>query len=158
MLKATAGILFYSPVGEQEEVVSEAAQGLPKTPLPCNFPLPSSPQDSGGTWAVTFGWAQLEHVHPREDHLLWLCGGSGSAGSSSACKGRAGCECWTPGLPLSPTSIPLRAAGESLHPLLSRVGKGDSWKTLTAHLSSSYLWGAVGFGVLSSLNMLALDG
>lgn len=41
MLKATAGILFYS-VGEQEEVLSKTAQELPKTPL----------QQSPGLWGL----------------------------------------------------------------------------------------------------------
>lgn len=70
MLKATAGILFYSPAGEQEQVVSKTAQGPPKTALHRHLPLPSSPQDSGDTRTLTFACAQLKHVHPGEDHLL----------------------------------------------------------------------------------------
>lgn len=53
-------------------------------------------------WTLTFACAQLKHVHPGEDHLLCICGGSDSAGSISACKGRAGCGCCTLGLPHHP--------------------------------------------------------
>lgn len=59
----------------------------------------------GNCWhplLVFFACSQLKHVHPGEDHLLWLHGGSGSTGSSSACRGSAGRGCWTPGLPHHP--------------------------------------------------------
>lgn len=64
---------------------------------------------------------------------------------------------WGPGAAPSPTPVPLRAAGDSLHPLLS-WGHGGLMENPDSTPQLQIPVAAVVFGVPSSLSSLAPDG
>lgn len=111
MLKATAGI--YSPVEEEEEVVSKTAQGLPKTPLP---PSPAVSSTLGTLGHSPLPAFSLSMSTP--ENII----SSGSAvevaalGAAVPAKGGQDVGAGPQGCPIT---HPHPSAGVSLHPLLS---------------------------------------
>lgn len=84
---AAAGVLFYLAV-ERKRREGSALSPLcplrpPQNPVLCPHPLPY-PYPRSPPLYLTFLSAQLEHVHPGEDHLVGLrqrgpCGGTAAA-------------------------------------------------------------------------------
>lgn len=142
MLKATAGILFYSPVGEQEEVVSQTAQGLPKTPLLTTSPSPVVPRTLG-----TLGHSPLPEFSlsmSTPEKIISSGSGVPAAALGAAVPAEGGQDvCAGPWAAPSPTPIPLRAAEESPHPLLS----GGLMENPDCTPQPQLPVGAVGFGI-----------